>query len=450
MKHFGMSILQSLLGVSVIALVLGCSREPDTQQVSGDVKTRIPFAAEGGSYSLQEVVLSGISSLYEFSGRYANFYIYPSVSETKIYGHQPKTRFLKSGDLYIPEDELSQQVAVIYAHFQRLAALDIELGAGDVNRWPRDVGIAVRYNTGKKYQTNNAFYDGTTDSMLVVPYTQDHLPIAVNAGILAHEHFHSLYYKIVEKNVFKKPMPLHGQDIRAEVLGQKIVEENHQITKPLPENNDSFIEDYHALFSRGINEGLADFWAWIYTGDPDFLQASLPTEKVGRSLNMSEAEVQAYKFPNSEVWKMRLINRFNENPEDKCRYDRVAYCLGTDYARTLKRFTNRVQSSRGLSSQDARKVVGAAIVKALPLLREGLLALKRTEYFEPTRFFNMLEKSVDGITKEEKEFLEVLVTNATKKEATQSVGSLRSSAEVIPPSAKIIPAPLFPGQEVGK
>jgi hypothetical protein len=428
-KLFGLSIFQSLLGILSIGLVLGCNREPDTRKVSGDIKTRIPFTAEGGSYSLQEITLSGITSLYEFSGRYANIYIYPAVSESKIYGYRPKTRFLKSGDLYIPEDELSQQVAVIYAHFQRFAALDIELGAGDVNKWPRDVGVAVRYNMGNKLEMNNAFYDGATDSMLVVPYTQGNLPIAVNAGILAHEHFHSLYYKIVEKDVFKGLTPLHGQEIRAEVLGQK---------KPLPDNNDGFVEDYHKLFSRGINEGLADFWAWIYTGDPDFLQASLPTEKVGRSLNLSDADAQEYKFPNTEVWKMRVTNRFNNTSEDSCRNDRVAYCLGTDYARTLKRFTHRVQSSRGLSLQEARKIVGASIIKALPLLKAGFLALKKSEYFEPASFFTMLEGSIEGITSQEKDFLEALVSNATKEKASiPSAGSIRPSAEGEAPSAKI-------------
>lgn len=441
-KLFGMNAFQSLVRVSLLVLILGCNREPETHKVSGDVKTRIPFTSEGGAYSLQEVTLSGITSLYEFSGRYVNFYIYPAVADSRIYGHRPKTRFLKTGDLYVPEDDLSQQVAVIYAHFQRLAALDAELGAGNLNQWPRDVGVAVRYNMGKNYQTNNAFYDGSTDAMLVVPYTQNNLPIAVNGGILAHEHFHSLYFKIVEKNVFKKAMPLHGEEMREEVLGAKSKGQKLFLKKPTTEDNEDFINDYHDLFSRGINEGLADFWAWIYTGDPNFIQASLPSEKVSRSLELSAAEEQSFKFPNSEVWKVRVANRFNANLGDKCRFDNVAYCLGTDYARTLKRFTNVVQSSRGLNSLAARKLVGASILKALPLLKEELLALKKAEYFEPTKFFTLLANSVEDLTSQEKEFLETLIAKATKKEVIVSAGSLRPSAEDEAPSATITPLPL--------
>ncbi|MGZ3744333.1 MAG: hypothetical protein ACXWRE_09635 [Pseudobdellovibrionaceae bacterium] len=452
MKLFGMHVLQSLLGISLLSFVLCCNREPDTYRVTGDVKTRIPWASEGGAYSLQEVTLSGITSLYELSGTYANFYIYPAVSDSKIYGHRPKTRFLKSEELYLPEDDLSQQMAVIYAHLQRLAALDREVGAGGVNKWPRDVGVSVRYAANGKYETNNAFYEGTTDSILVVPYTQNNLPIAVNAGILAHEHFHSLYYKLVEKYVFKKPVPLHGQEIRDEVLGQNAIERlpAPPPQKPTLENNEGFIEDYHLLFSRGINEGLADFWAWIYTGDANFIQASLPTEKESRSLDLSAAEAQNYKFPNVEIWKMRVANRFNPNVEDRCRYDKVSYCLGTEYARTLKRFTNVVQSSRGLNPQQARKLVGAAIVKALPVLKDALLTLKKTEYFEPTSFFTMVENSTEGLTGPEKEFLETLIAKAKKIETLANGKSLPASVADKAPSATITPLPLFSERGVSK
>lgn len=445
MKLFGMNAFQSLLEILVLVLVLGCSREPDIHKVSGDVKTRIPFTAEGGAYSLQEVVLSGITSLYEFSGRYANFYISPAVAESKIYGHRPKARFLKSGELYVPADELSLQVAVIYAHLQRFAALDTELGAGEVNQWPRDVGIAVRYLKGNKYEINNAFYDGSTDAILVVPYVQDNLPIAVNGGILAHEHFHSLYYKIVEKNLVKEALPLHGLEIKEEVLAKKPAEKiSPPRKKPLPENSEGFIEDYHTLFSRGINEGLADFWAWIYTGDPDFLQYSLPTEKASRSLDLSADKEEAFKFPNAAVWKMRVLNRFNPNLEDKCRFDNVAYCLGTDYARTLKRFTKVVETSRGLDSQAARKVVGSAVIKALPLLRDALLALKKTEYFEPTSFFTMVESTMADRTLQEKEFLEALLAKAAKKETLGGDDALLPPGDPKLPPATITPLPLRP------
>ncbi|WP_413288944.1 hypothetical protein [Bdellovibrio sp. HCB337] len=449
MKHFGLRIWQTLIGFSVLALVSGCSREPDTHKISGDIKTRIPFTSEGGAYSLQAVSLSGIRSLYEFSGKYVTFYMSPSVSDSKLTGHQPKTRFIKAGDVYVPEDVMSQQLAVIYAHFQRLAALDNELGAEGVNTWPRDVGVGVRYKSeGNRYETNNAFYDGSTDSMLVVPYTQNNLPIAVNAGILAHEHFHSLYFKLVEKHVFKAQQALHGKSLREEVLN--IVEDkNIEISKPLPEDNDSFTTEYHALFSRGINEGLADFWAWIYTGDPDFLQHSLPSEKDQRTMNIEEKAAEEFVFPNSEIWKMEVLNRYSGAQPRGCRGVRVSYCLGSKYARLLKHFSGVVQDSRGLSSLEARKLVGTAIVKALPTLKESLLSIKTGEYFDPSSFFKMLQDALPDVQTKEKTFLEKLVVNAQKK-AKIDEKSVREGETQVNPTAEIIPAPILPDEIRGR
>jgi len=411
-KLFGMSLLQSLLGIALAVSIIGCNREPDTNKVSGDVKTRIPVALEGGAYSLQEVLLQGVSSLYELNGEFARFYVYPAVTANRLQGSQPKTRFLKSGELYVAQDELSQQMAVIYNHLQRLASLDNELGAAGVNTWPRDVGMAVRYRRNNGFDTNNAFYDGNLDAMLVVPYTQDNLPIAVNAGIMAHEHFHSLYFKLVEKNLFDTDVkPLHGQKVRTAVLGTSIVGGGTNIAKVEP--IDSYAEKYHKLYSRGLNEGLADYWAWVYTGDPDFLQRSLPSEQKDRTLKMTEKELQEFRFPTKEDFSARIDMSANQKNFDgslnPCRGDRVSYCLGTDYARTLKRFADVVESSRGMSSLEARKFVAAAIIKSLPALRTEILKYKNNEYFSPEAFFTLLQSSLTEVRAEEKVFLESIV-----------------------------------------
>lgn len=412
-KLFGTSSQQSLLAIVLLVLNLGCSRSSDTRQVSGDIKTRLPWASEGGEYSLQEVLLKGINSLYEFSGSFATFYIYPSTKESKISGRSPKTRFLKTGELFVPQDTMTQQVAVIYAHMQGLAELDNKLGAGGVNTWPRDVGVSVRYSNNKGVQeTNNAFYDGQTDSMLIVPYTQENLPIPVNAGILAHEHFHSLYFKLVEKKVFKSPLPLHGEDLREAVLGVKVVE--HNVLMPTEKNQGA--GTYSRALSRALNEGLADFWAWVYTGDPDFLALSLPSEKSARTLNVSGVPRE---FTTAELFQFRLDNSFSKaDVGEHCWGVRVLYCLGSEFARTLTYFSRIVQDERSVSSSQARHIVGSAVIKALPLLREAFLNLKEDELLEPVQFFVMVQSSLPDIKEKEKLFIEGLVEETLKPKVT--------------------------------
>lgn len=407
MKLFGTCPLQCLLAAILFALSAACSRNSDIRDVSGEVKTRIPWTVEGGEYSLQEVLLKGVHSLYEFSGDYVDFYIYPAVKGKKIAGTKPKARFLKAQDIYVPQDSLTQQMTVIYAHMQRLAELDKELGVEHVNNWPRDVGVAVRYTKENgTYEVNNAFYDGQTDSMLIVPYTQENLPIPLNAGILAHEHFHSLYFKLVEKEVFKERLAVHGEELRTEILGKS--------SSPGKELSDQSY--FHRALSRSLNEGLADFWAWIYTGDADFLAASLPSEKNARSLNTTE---NPSEFFRASLWKFWLDN--NRNPDvvgESCLGQRVSYCLGSDYARVLKAFSGIVQETRNLTAAQARRLVGQAVLKALPLLRTDLLALKKADkkeqLFEPVQFFVMVQNSMTDLREEEKNYLESLVDNTLK------------------------------------
>jgi hypothetical protein len=411
-KHFGP--LRIIL-VSLLALALGCSKDTDVSQTTGDVKTRLPWAEEGGQYSLQEVLLSGITSLTEFGGNYATFYVYPSVQGDRIHGYHPKTRFLKSGDLYVPEDTFTQEMAVIYAHLQRLAILDNEMGAAGVNIWPRDVGVAVRYNNRGSTETNNAFYDGKTDAMLIVPYTQNNLPIPVNAGILAHEHFHSLYFKLVEKDLFGERLITHGKKIREEVLGHDNVVESEIDKSTTPSTQKDFNAQYHVMFSRGLNEGLADFWAWVYTGDPDFISLSLPSEKANRTLSASGVKD---KFMTADDWKFRIMNNYSRSDVgEKCLGLRVAYCLGTDYARTLKDFAAKVQETRGLkSSVETRHEVGKAVLKSLVLLKKSFQNLKEDEYFEPVQFFAMVRDSMADLKAPEKAFMDNLVEKTLKAE----------------------------------
>ncbi len=413
MKHFGTRSLQSFFGIVLLVLSLGCSRSSDVRQVSGDIKTRLPWASEGGEYSLQEVLLKGISSLYELSGSFVTFYIYPSIKESKLSGHNPKTRFVKSRDIYVPADTLSQQMAVIYAHMQNLAELDEKMGAGGVNTWPRDVGVAARFIGGNgERETNNAFYDGQTDSMLIVPYTQEHLPIPVNAGILAHEHFHSLYFKLIEKKIFKSRQVLHGEDLRDKILGAKVVESDVLMPVEKAQEDDS----YHRSLSRAMNEGLADFWAWVYTGDRDFLAQSLPSEKAARTLKLEEAPRE---FTTAELFQFRLDNSFYKSDVgEHCLGVRVLYCLGSEFARTLTYFSYIVQDERRISSIEARQIVGKAVVKALPLLQEAfLLKSKEKERLEPVQFFAMVQASLADIKEKEKSFLESLVKETLKPKA---------------------------------
>jgi hypothetical protein len=382
---------------SLVALLASCNYSERNKDASGNVKTRIPVPAADGTYSLQVVELLGLDNLWEMSGQYAQFYLSPSVKNGRLKGHAPHTRFIKSNDLYIAADSLSLQLATVYAHTQKLAALDTELGAVGVNKWPRDIGVAVRIAGGVQ---NNAFYDGDTDSMLFVPNTDENLPIAVNAGILAHEHFHSLFYKLVTiplNAVGKNP-----QKISNTAHSHKEMYEFFNLPQFKEIADDKTISEqtaYHILLMRALNEGLADFWGWLYTGDTDFISHSIPSEKSKRSLKTVGAGRHLFLY-NSTTLRGN-VSMLSINPKYlMANLNNEAYTLGTQYSRILKILTETISQSRKIPLAEAQILMAKIILKTLENFKMDLIFKANDEFYDPSRFvlslFSNLEQAHEG------------------------------------------------------
>ncbi len=391
--------LRLLMLITCLTALWGCADAGPSSQVSGNVKTRLPWPQADGSYALQVFELTGISSLYDLAGQFAQFYMSPGIEHGRLIGASPKARFIKTKGLFVAEDGLSLQLATVYAHMQRLAALDKDLGVGDVNKWPRDVGVSVRLTGDVR---NNAFYDGDTDSMLFVPYAGAELPLAVNAGILGHEHFHSLFYKIVTL-----PLNKAGQNpgnISASAHSQadfyRLMKLPAVKTENIAASANQEQAAYHFLLMKGLNEGLADFWGWLYTGDPDFIGYSLPTQIAARSLRAQDFD-QPYEL-SSPSGLRRTISIFSaDNSHLSSNINNYAYTIGTQFSRILKIFADNYAQERQLSGDEARRAVAQIILHTLPSFRDDLLQIKSTDYYEPSHFFSTLLTQVDKVHQSE-------------------------------------------------
>lgn len=446
MKRFGQSLRQTLIGFTVLcATLIACNREPATNNVSGDVKVRIPFPVEGGGYALQVIALSGIKSMYEFSGDFANFYIYPSTDGSKIRGFRPKAHFIKSGDVYVPaadDQGLTQQMAVIYAHMQRLTRLDQELGVGELDPGPIDIGLLVRFPAADHsgVEVNNAFYNSDTDAILILPYTARELPIAVNGGILAHEHFHSLYYKLVGK-VVQESMQAHGQKLKNAVEGTPAAQSSSTETSV---RTRTLAQKTNLFFYLGLNEGLADFWASVYTGDPDFIVSSVPSEQAARTMKVDVKSRQDFRFSPAVAWKEIARRSFADECDGPCVVGRGCsiYCLGTEYARGLSALAQVVQDTRGITGIEARKLVAKAMLKALPQLALTLKDLTADEFYEPVNFLSLIGETLPDIKSDEKNFI-AGVTLRSQQLAKAVSGQAMNPAVSVPttplPQAEVPP-----------
>lgn len=355
--------IKRMLFFSLFIGLSACGLNQTSRETTGEVRVLLPLStpeagSEAGSYSFQVVPLLQISALDQVRGAFARFFLSPSSKDGQLTGDFPSAEFLKNKDgVFVPKNELSQQMASIYYHMQNMHQLDQTIGAGGVNAWPRDIGLRVRLKTSEsseEFEENNALYDGPLDAIVIVPYSSGEIPLSVNAGVLAHEHFHSLFYKLVTKKLLQakylnsnKDLTLHSASTESEALTANLV------------------------ILKGLNEGLADYWGWMYTQDNDFIQHSLSKLSQRRSLSISALENENFRFksPTDLSNDISTLSIDNEG-QSLVGY---AYSLGTDFAKSMKILSLRIQQERKIARADSQKIVATALFEGLKILPETII-----------------------------------------------------------------------------
>ncbi len=403
---------RSIAAICLLCLLLsGCSADSSFLSADnlsgGEIKVLAPAPTSGGQYKLQVFELLGIEDLKTLTGRFARFFFSPRVVNSQLEGVNPTTRFvLNSNNEYIPANSMTQQMVAVYFHMQNMAALDKEFGVEGLNVWPRSVGLAVNV---KGNVVNNAFYDGKSDAMLIVPYEKPDLAIALNGGILAHEHFHSLFYKLVLKGDMKSQA--HSRDEffkHGGISDEDVSEDKNMQPRFLPSPEEATLTPsklhyyYHQTMKRALNEGLADFWGWMYTGDVNFIEKSLKTVGVVRSLEVSQKGfiptlprvIDLQYFLNSSFGRVEA-SQFDGNTMA------YAYQVGTAFARFFKEFTDTYASARDLNAITARHEVAKKIVQTLPSIQIRLQALTENTYYSSADLLVDFVKEIPDLKKQE-------------------------------------------------
>lgn len=373
-----MSILAAL-----IVLVTSCSQRSATEDAEGSVSVQIPVQTSADRYQLKTVDLLGVKDLKQVSGDYARFYFSPGLSGTELIGNSPVAHFIKSGSLFIPSDFISTQMATIYYHMQNLADFDQKVGAGSINHWPRSIGLETQIieKEGSR-KNNNAFYDGQTDAMMFVPFTKTELPIAVNAGIIAHEHFHSLFYKIViRKAVASKKITFNIKSSHPEAV---LIEPQKTVRPPNSISDKSKVALFNEVYIRGINEGFADFWGWLYTEDANFMKWSLPTFIESRTLSLEN------QTPGEYLTQQNIENEITDlmDKTDQPRSELINYYrIGTPHARFLKQWVQLYSDQQSVSIAESKVIVAHKVITYLYELQKMVGALEEGQTIKADNFF---------------------------------------------------------------
>jgi len=383
---------------------LGCSLNFKDNSGAGDLDVQLPLASvpedenenNTPTYQFQVVKLLRLFEIKKVRGQYAKFYLSPTIKDKRLSGTFPNAEFVRNKqNVYTPTNEISVQMATIYYHMQNMALLDEKLGVGSVNTWPRDIGIGVKIpqktNTNSfQLMKNNALYEGSFDAILFVPEETDKLPIAVNGGILAHEHFHSLFFKMVMSKLYEEgiaskdiPMTIHSAEhmkesfpsLSSDSESDKSVEQINNkaaLENPLSEAQLHLL--YNSTLLKGLNEGLADFWGWIYTNDNNFIAHSLPSVAEFRTLNLSKADLEKLAFAEPNQISEQIKTFARQFPDQLPGHiNEYAYVLGTQFARSLRAFVTLHKSSRKINLLKAKENIALAVIRFLPKVKDMFL-----------------------------------------------------------------------------
>lgn len=417
LKRFVFSM--SLMMLCLVLLACDKNSNSDSDDVSGAVKVQIPFSFNG-DYRLQTVELFTLENISKLRGLAARFLIDPDSRHGNLEGREPQIRYVRtSSGLVVPKDSLSLQLLTVYAHFEKIRELDQKLKVSAAVTWPATVAVNAQYKgMNDTAVVNNALYSGQLDALLLVPYTAENLPLMVNAGVLAHEHFHRIFQKSFIDAVgadypVAARVSLHGENEMLNLFGLSdpgpSVEEVQQ-----PEVTEEQIEEqgidanYHLVYLRALNEGFADVWGWVYSGDDLFVGRSLPQQQLARKLDV---KISGLESANN----LRSIINQHPHPEDLVGF---SYYIGTQYARMFREFANQLIEHRKMVPVAARMKVGEIVLKILPGLAERLKSLKRNQYLQASDVVDLIHRNVTDLNSEECFYFANLISKTERDSST--------------------------------
>lgn len=362
--------------VLVLLFAASCSQKSRLSDVNGNVQVKIPASSVSGNssqYQIQTVTLKGLVSLKEVTGFFAKFFYAPGLENNQLVGDAPQARFVKSKEgVFIPVDSISQQMAAIYYHIQNLAEFSASLGAGDINQSAMKIGIETRVGNSEALTKNNAFYDGKADAMFFVPFSSQELPITVNSGIIAHEYFHSLFYKIVLKDLsVQNETATSNTTVSADITPQ---------LRAL----------YNETYLRGINEGLADFWGWAYSNDDDFIRWSLSSYSKQRKLVLESQSVGQFESSENIFSKTQAAILSTANPS--LNLSDYIYKIGTPHARFLKQLT-MISVDEGKSLLESKVAIAKSILAFIKSIHNQQKSLSTSDVLPAEALFDFVSSA---------------------------------------------------------
>jgi hypothetical protein len=244
-----------ILTLFLVASFTGCTGFRDSK----NPKYLLPVLDANGHPSLQEFHLKTLHSPYSADGDVARIYFDANFANG-FSGSLAAPRLVRSGDTFIPRDPSSGMVLAIYMQFERLYFFEQRVLINSSMTWPRTIGIFQNIENADQLEANAMYIPSPVDVYGFLPVHEDSMTaLALNAGIIGHEHFHAHFDRLVNN-------PLKAV---IEMTQEEVVRSQKCPTSRL---------HYQIVLMRAWNEGLADFYGAMFSGMSNFIAYSAPAK----------------------------------------------------------------------------------------------------------------------------------------------------------------------------
>lgn len=371
-----------LISVCVLILV-SCGKE------AGPEFVLIPQLNESGDTALIEAKIETLSDPHVAEGPVAIVYENPLLTSNGVSGSPAEPRLSQSDQVWIPLDISSSSALAIYYGLEQIKKFDDRVIPEFSVTWPRRVVFDL--NIAGSGVVNNAFYFGQSDIMAIVPYTMGGLPVAFNSGILAHEHFHAHFHKLLGERVLSHQQKhfenlsdhLHAPSAQAN-CGLNDLEPSK-----IKSSDEDFIQIVNTFILRGWNEGLADFYASMVTGMPNSFDQTLNLEG-SRKIDEKPGAILS-----REVFEVTLSSDLNSSLGKKssgCQILGLSYFMGTQVARSLYEKA-KPENQKALRPEDRERAVRLTFQKLRNLIT-SLESLVKLEKLSPSWIVEKLSEEL--------------------------------------------------------
>lgn len=355
MKQSLKHIISSQLILIPAIFLAACSSPFNSNKSSA---YQIPWRSESGKYELQNVSITSLSDPESLSSPLVRLFVTPAEENGSLAGPPAVGRFMtNTKGVRVPLDFISLQGASIHAHFERVYEFDRAVGVDRYLTWPIQISVETEI-LSKQERTNNAFFDGNRNAILILPYKDEAgegLPLSLNGGVLTHEHFHSIFDKLVMKRLSIAGLKVdrHITELAALEPVEVLAESKPGQAEP---KTDSI--EFNEFLLRATNEGLADFWSWLQLDDNDFVGRSISGLRECRRLDK-----QFSTLPSAFELKPQVFIEAASQSEQKLHVSWMYYQVGAQYARFFRELTMAIYN--GNPSFVQRVEAGQALVAAL-------------------------------------------------------------------------------------